>query len=95
MKQGRIGKLTIALGLVIIIIYGLRVYLLPNQIGPEQEVGLIKKNPVPLNKPTSSKLPDFVNMQNVVLKKQAFFSFLRPLVELQNLQIKKERAFLI
>ncbi|MBA5763482.1 glucosaminidase domain-containing protein [Vibrio sp. 404] len=36
--------------------------------------------------------PDFANIENVTTKKQAFFDYLRPGVELENQRVQKERA---
>jgi len=36
--------------------------------------------------------PDFANIENVTMKKQAFFDYLRPGIELENQRVQKERA---
>lgn len=91
MKTGRFGKLVVAFALVVVAIYGLRVFLLP--VGKEaamSRAGLMK-NPLPER---VAELPDFAAIADVRQKKQAFFDFMRPMVRKQNALIGKEREFL-
>ncbi len=89
MKTGRIGKFTLALGTVIVIIYGLRIYFLPTSIIEQQELVLTAKN-----RQLAKELPDFSVIKDIPLRKQAFFDYLRPIVQKRNVIIKEQRDFL-
>ncbi|MFO8032494.1 MAG: glucosaminidase domain-containing protein [Desulfohalobiaceae bacterium] len=72
---------------------------LPGQEGteqgsPDQKQESTSSLPsVPDNINTS--LPDFSQYQDVEKKKRAFFDFLRPIVQAQNLEVLKERAYVL
>lgn len=90
MKTGRLGILTISLSLVLVVVYGLRVYLLPIKEHRLQASSWLIKTPLS----DESHLPDFSAIKDVKQKKQAFFDYLRPAVQAQNAIIAKERDFL-
>ncbi|NMP31462.1 glucosaminidase [Thalassotalea sp. M1531] len=54
------------------------------------------KKPVTPEKPLHNvALPNFADIKDIKQKKLAFFSFIRPAVEIQNDQIRKERTLLL
>ena len=90
LKNGKIGKFTIAIGAVLVIIYGFRVHFLPTSLNEVEELVL-----VPKNKTNTTVIPNFSEIKDIPTKKKAFFDFLRPAIKQQNEQIYKERKFLI
>ncbi|MCL1077249.1 glucosaminidase [Parashewanella spongiae] len=89
MKTGRIGKFTLALGSVIVIIYGLRLYFLPTTVNEQHELVLTAKN-----RQQAQALPDFSAIKDIPSRKQAFFDYLRPIVQKRNTIIGEQRSFL-
>lgn len=96
MKTGRIGALIIAFAIAILLIYGLRVYLLPidNQVIEQTKpnVELSRDTAVALK---TTSVPDFSAILDVQKKKQTFFDFLRPMVQQQNSLIAQQREFIV
>ena len=89
LKNGKIGKFTIAIGAVLVLIYGFRVYFLPSSLNEVPELVL-----APKNKTQTTVIPDFTKIKDILTRKKAFFDFLRPAINEQNVQIGKERNFL-
>ncbi len=90
LKNGKIGKFTIAIGAVLVLIYGFRVFFLPASFNQAEELFL-----APKNKTKTKAVPDFTEIKDIPSRKQAFFDFLRPAINEQNEQIIKERKLLI
>ena len=90
MKTGRIGSFTLALALVILAIFSLRVWLIPTIDEPESIVNQLENAVEPV-----TQVPDFSAISDVAEKKRAFFNFLRPIVQQQNAIIATEREFII
>lgn len=90
LKSGKIGKFTIAIGSVLVVVYGIRVKLLPTSLNEVEELVL-----APKNKAETTRIPDFTVIKDIPSRKQAFFDFLRPAIVHQNKEIKKERNFLL
>ncbi|RYV01863.1 glucosaminidase [Shewanella sp. OPT22] len=89
MKSGKIGKFTIAIGAVLVIIYGFRVHFLPTSLSEVEELIL-----APKNKSQTTSIPDFQKIRDIPTRKKAFFDFLSPAIKEQNALITKERNFL-
>lgn len=89
MKTGRVGKLTVAVGFVLISIIVLKLIFVDIVDDKGEEVGALVEN-----KQALSLIPDFSAISNVGQKKQAFFDYLRPSIRLQNGIISDERTFL-
>ncbi|WP_299495345.1 glucosaminidase domain-containing protein [uncultured Shewanella sp.] len=89
MKTGKLGRITIVLGCVIILFIIVRLMVIPSLL--TQEVGSqhLEKNIMP-----ASKVPDFAKLGTISEKKRAFFDYLKPLVHQQNAIISDERLFL-
>ncbi len=92
LKTGKIGSFTLVLASVVVIIFSLRIWLIPHQDKSVPTRGQIQENQV---QTASSLIPDFANMKPVSKKKRAFFDYLKPLVEKQNSLIADERASLL
>ncbi|MFB2727145.1 glucosaminidase domain-containing protein [Shewanella mangrovisoli] len=89
MKTGRIGSFTLALALVILAIFSLRVWLIPTIDEPESIVNQLENSVDPV-----TQVPDFSAINDVAEKKRAFFDFLRPIIQQQNAIIATERDFI-
>lgn len=89
MKTGRIGSFTLALALVILAIFSLRLWLIPTI----DEPGTIVNQPENPVEPVT-QVPDFSAINDVNEKKRAFFDFLRPIIKQQNIIIATEREFI-
>ncbi|WP_298774206.1 glucosaminidase domain-containing protein [uncultured Shewanella sp.] len=90
MKTGKLGRITIVLGCVIILFVIVRLMFIPSLLIQEQGAQKLEKNAVP-----ASNIPDFAKMTKVSEKKAAFFNYLSPLVHQQNAIIGDERQFLL
>ncbi len=89
MKTGRVGKLTVAVSLVLISVIVLKLMFVEIDEDKKAVSGTLVKN-----KQALSLIPDFSSIPNVGQKKQAFFDYLRPSIRLQNGIISDERHFL-
>ncbi|WP_299792029.1 glucosaminidase domain-containing protein [uncultured Shewanella sp.] len=89
MKTGRVGRLTVAVSVVIVLIIVLKLTFIEIEKASKDEVGDLIEN-----KQSLSLIPDFSAITNIGEKKQAFFDFLRPSIRLQNGIISDERRFL-
>ncbi|WP_299005807.1 glucosaminidase domain-containing protein [uncultured Shewanella sp.] len=89
MKTGKLGRITIVLGCVIILFVIVRLMFIPSLLIEEPRSQKLEKNAVPV-----SSIPDFAKMATVSEKKRAFFHYLSPLVHQQNAIINDERQFL-
>jgi Bax protein len=89
LKIGKIGGFTLALGMVILMILGLRVLIIPHLDDQGETRSRLIGKPL---KP--GEIPDFSQFDDVNDKKQAFFDFLRPVVQQQNAIIAEQRRFL-
>lgn len=89
MKTGKLGRITIVLGCVIILFVIVRLMFIPSLLTDDRGSQKLEKNAVP-----ASSIPDFAKMATVSEKKRAFFNYLSPLVHQQNAIISDERQFL-
>jgi len=89
LKTGRIGSFILALALVILAIFSLRLLLIPTIDEPESIVTQLENAIDPV-----TQVPDFSAITDVAEKKRAFFDFLRPIVQQQNAIIASEREFI-
>ncbi|MBV7315702.1 glucosaminidase domain-containing protein [Shewanella sp. NIFS-20-20] len=90
MKTGMLTKTLLALAAAIVIIYGLRVWLIPDLEIKQAKVATVVKTEV-----AAEKIPDFNSITDVKEKKIAFFDFLTPSIERENAIIAKERSMII
>ncbi|MDO6618295.1 MULTISPECIES: glucosaminidase domain-containing protein [unclassified Shewanella] len=90
MKTGRIGKFTLALAGVIIVMFFIRAWLVPTI-----EQILITTPDIKENPQLSNQVPDFSSISDIPTKKQTFFDYMTPAVKHQNAIISAERKFLI
>ncbi|MGI1943914.1 glucosaminidase domain-containing protein [Shewanella glacialipiscicola] len=89
MKIGRIGSFTLALAMVIVAIFSLRVWILPTTNDASHLATRFVNAVDPV-----TQVPDFSTVNDIVEKKKAFFDFLRPIVQQQNAIILMERDFI-
>lgn len=89
MKTGKLGRITIVLGCVIILFVVVRLIFIPSLLTKEGGSQKLTKNTMQAN-----NIPDFAKMATISEKKQAFFRYLSPLVHQQNAIINDERQFL-
>ena len=90
MKTGRVGKFTVSLSLVIVILIFLRLIFIKIDDADESTHGKLIEN-----EQAMSLIPDFESIASVAQKKQAFFNYLRPAIRHQNAIISDERHFLL
>lgn len=90
MKTGRVGKFTVSLSLVIVILIFLRLIFIKIDDADESTHGKLIEN-----EQAMSLIPDFESIASVAQKKQAFFNYLRPAIRHQNAIISDERDFLL
>ncbi|MBB1441284.1 glucosaminidase domain-containing protein, partial [Shewanella sp. SG41-4] len=90
MKIGNVGQVTFALGLAVVALLGMRLFIFPNT--HQESVATDSRQ---LNKIDLGKVPIFAEIENIAIKKQTFFDFLRPAVEAQNQIIIHDRQFLL
>lgn len=86
MKTGRVGSFTLALAIVILAIFSLRVLLIPEVSQPESITSQLERAVTPV-----TQIPDFSGINDITEKKKAFFDFLRPIIQQQNAIIEEER----
>lgn len=86
--MGRIGSFTLALALVILAIFSLRIWLIPTMDDPVSIVAPLENFVDPV-----TQAPDFSAINDITKKKKAFFDFLRPIIQQQNAIITSERNF--
>ncbi|MCL1123754.1 glucosaminidase domain-containing protein [Shewanella surugensis] len=89
MKTGKLGRITIVLGCVIILFVVVRLIFIPSLSTKEGGSQKLTKNATQAN-----KIPNFADMATISEKKRAFFRYLNPLVHQQNAIISDERQFL-
>ncbi|WOT03627.1 glucosaminidase domain-containing protein [Shewanella youngdeokensis] len=90
MKTGKVGLLTLAIGVAISGFFAAKIMIIPSQDNPVSLLGKLIKN-----NERESKVPQFNDIKDVKQKKLAFFTFLKPAVKHQNAIIAGERQFLI
>lgn len=88
MKTGRIGTFTLALAIVILAIFALRVWLIPTGGKAISVASQLENSIVQV-----TQVPDFSTINDIANKKKAFFAFLRPIIQQQNVIIAAERSF--
>ncbi|MCP3127314.1 glucosaminidase domain-containing protein [Shewanella sp. KJ2020] len=88
MKTGRIGSFTLALAMVILAIFSLRIWLIPTADESVSIVAQLENSVDPV-----TQVPDFSAISDITQKKKAFFDFLRPIIQQQNAIIATERDF--
>ncbi|MBW3530646.1 glucosaminidase domain-containing protein [Shewanella sp. NKUCC06_TVS] len=89
MKTGRIGSFTLALAMVIVAIFALRVWIIPHSSDSSAIAPQFVSDVDPV-----TQVPDFSAISDITEKKKAFFDFLRPIVQQQNAIILMERGFI-
>ncbi|MCU7997500.1 glucosaminidase domain-containing protein [Shewanella oncorhynchi] len=89
MKTGRIGSFTLALAMVIVAIFALRVWIIPHSNDSSAIAPQFVSDVDPV-----TQVPDFSAISDITEKKKAFFDFLRPIVQQQNAIILMERGFI-
>lgn len=92
MKTGRIGKLTVAMGICLLLLFLFQANIIGSLYSPSLSSFFPK---LEKNQMATSTIPNFSAIKDVAKKKQAFFNFLTPSVLHQNELIKDERLFLI
>ncbi|EGM69931.1 bax protein, putative [Shewanella sp. HN-41] len=88
LKTGRIGSFTLALAMVILAIFSLRIWLIPTADESVSIVAQLENSVDPV-----TQVPDFSAINDIAQKKKAFFDFLRPIIQQQNAIITTERDF--
>ncbi|WP_095500439.1 glucosaminidase domain-containing protein [Paraferrimonas haliotis] len=89
MKSGRVGKLTLSMGLAISLIIVVMLVLSPQRPDTDDTKVLA------LNPDIEHSIPDFSAIADVTEKKKAFFDYLRPMIARQNEFIRIDRDFLL
>ena len=89
MRFGFVARLTLALALLALSVFALRMLFTPKQ-SAVSETTVVQKQPLP---PVSS-IPDFGSITDVKQKKLAFFNFIRPGITEANNSILEDRQFI-
>ncbi len=90
MKIGNVGQITFALGLAIIVLFAIRLFVIPHT---SSSITLTAKGNI--HNKELGKMPDFSTIDDITTKKQTFFQYLRPAIEAQNQIIIHERQFIL
>jgi Bax protein len=90
LKIGKIGQVTLALGLAVFALLAIKLFVIPNstKVTTTSNAGQFRNIDL-------GDMPKFSQIEDIAAKKQTFFDYLRPVIEAQNQIIIHERQFIL